>query len=134
MQPCWGAAAASHNGLCVWCGKLPSMLAWGPKASREQSRGVDPLCCAVLPQALRRVVPGRAVDRGLQRTLWQQLQDAASAILCGGLAGMAMWVTVLPIDVAKTRVQTAWPGAPNDVGMLRQLRLLYAEGAPALPH
>ncbi|GAB4822826.1 hypothetical protein N2152v2_009872 [Parachlorella kessleri] len=79
-------------------------------------------------EMLRRVVPGRPVDRRIPRSLWQQLQDAASAIMCGGLAGMAMWATVLPIDVAKTRIQTAWPGTPLDVGVARQLQLLYAEG------
>lgn len=41
---------------------------------------------------------------------------------------MAMWVAILPIDVAKTRIQTAHPGSPHDVGVLRQLRLLHAEG------
>lgn len=41
---------------------------------------------------------------------------------------MAMWATVLPIDVAKTRIQTAYPGSAFDVGMMRQLRLLYLEG------
>ena len=80
-------------------------------------------------ELLRRVVPGRQEDRGAQRTLWEQAQDAASAILCGGLAGMAMWAAVLPLDVAKTRVQTAYPGSPADVGLLRQLRRLHAEGA-----
>jgi hypothetical protein len=39
-----------------------------------------------------------------------------------------MWGTVLPLDVAKTRIQTAQPGGPWDTGVLRQLRMLWREG------
>lgn len=31
-----------------------------------------------------------------------------------------MWALVLPIDVAKTRLQTASPGSPWDVGLMQQ--------------
>lgn len=79
------------------------------------------------------MIPGRAVDRSQPRGLRQHLQDAASAILCGGLAGMVMWASVLPIDVAKTRVQTAYKGSPDDGGLLRQLRRVYAEGEHGAP-
>jgi hypothetical protein len=34
-----------------------------------------------------------------------------------------MWTTVLPLDVAKTRIQTQ-PGTPWDTGVLMQLSLL----------
>lgn len=37
------------------------------------------------------------------------MKDSASAIGCGGLAGTIMWSAVLPLDVAKTRIQTAYP-------------------------
>ncbi|KAI2635593.1 solute carrier family 25 member 45 [Hypomontagnella submonticulosa] len=33
-------------------------------------------------------------------------QDAAKVLLCGGLAGVVTWVSVFPLDVIKTRVQT----------------------------
>lgn len=33
-------------------------------------------------------------------------QEAAKVLLCGGLAGIATWVSVFPLDVIKTRVQT----------------------------
>lgn len=56
------------------------------------------------------------------------LGDAASSIVCGGLAGTVMWAAVLPIDVAKTRIQTATPGTPRDVGVLRNLAMMYGEG------
>lgn len=56
------------------------------------------------------------------------LADAASAVVCGGLAGMVMWAAVLPLDVAKTRIQTAHPGSYADVGVLRQLHMVYREG------
>jgi len=35
---------------------------------------------------------------------------------------------VLPLDVAKTRRQTAGPGSLYDVGMARNLQLLHREG------
>lgn len=41
---------------------------------------------------------------------------------------MIMWAIVLPLDTAKTRIQTAYPGSPYDVGVLRQLRLIHREG------
>ena len=43
------------------------------------------------------------------------------------------WATVLPIDAAKTRLQTATPGSPRDVGMIRNLRMMYREGAHSNP-
>lgn len=43
-----------------------------------------------------------------------------------------MWATVLPIDVAKTRIQMATPGSPRDVGILRNLTMLHREGMPSL--
>ncbi|KAL9092238.1 MAG: hypothetical protein Q9159_000998 [Coniocarpon cinnabarinum] len=39
--------------------------------------------------------------RGSQRT-----QDATRVLLCGGLAGVATWISIFPLDVIKTRVQT----------------------------
>lgn len=61
-------------------------------------------------------------------TAWQSLKDAASAITAGAVAGMVMWAVVLPLDVAKTRIQTAWPGSQHDVGMSKNLIALYKEG------
>ncbi|KAH7029348.1 mitochondrial carrier domain-containing protein [Microdochium trichocladiopsis] len=37
-------------------------------------------------------------------TRWTQ--DAVKVLLCGGLAGVVTWVSVFPLDVIKTRVQT----------------------------
>lgn len=50
------------------------------------------------------------------------LADASSSIACGGAAGVVMWAAVLPIDVAKTRLQTATPGSAWDVGIAAHLR------------
>ncbi|KAM0717959.1 hypothetical protein Q7P37_006291 [Cladosporium fusiforme] len=33
-------------------------------------------------------------------------QEALSVLLCGGLAGVATWVSIFPLDVIKTRLQT----------------------------
>jgi hypothetical protein len=41
---------------------------------------------------------------------------------------MGMWACVLPLDVAKTRLQTAGPGSPWDVGVSRHLVMLWQEG------
>jgi hypothetical protein len=41
---------------------------------------------------------------------------------------LQMWTTVLPLDVAKTRIQTAQPGTSWDTGVLRQLSMLWREG------
>ncbi|KAI3423946.1 hypothetical protein D9Q98_009780 [Chlorella vulgaris] len=62
------------------------------------------------------------------RGLLAALADATSAVVCGGLAGMIMWAAILPLDVAKTRIQTAYPGSYQDVGVLRQLRMVHREG------
>ncbi len=78
--------------------------------------------------ALRSLLPGKVDDPMLPRTAADQMADAASAVTCGGLAGMVMWLAVLPIDSAKTNKQTASPGSFHDVGLLRQLKLLYRRG------
>ncbi|KAL4424570.1 hypothetical protein ABPG77_009154 [Micractinium sp. CCAP 211/92] len=84
-------------------------------------------------QLLRRWLPGRApgpshAETPQPRGLLAALADATSAVVCGGLAGMVMWVVVLPLDTAKTRIQTAYPGSAADVGVLRQLSTLRREG------
>ena len=47
-------------------------------------------------------------------------QDAAKVLVCGGIAGIATWASIFPLDVIKTRVQTQ-AFAPS------------AETAPLLP-
>jgi len=55
-------------------------------------------------------------------------------VVCGGVvrgglrAGGGGRALVLPLDVAKTRRQTAGPGSLYDVGMARNLQLLHREG------
>ncbi|KAG2426438.1 hypothetical protein HYH02_014796 [Chlamydomonas schloesseri] len=56
------------------------------------------------------------------------VSEAVTAVLSGGVAGTLMWALVLPIDVAKTRLQAASPGTPWDVGLLRQWAMLWREG------
>ena len=77
---------------------------------------------------LRKILPGKRANGSHPSSLGQALRDATSAITCGAAAGMCMWAVVLPLDVAKTRIQTAWPGSREDVGILQQLRTLYREG------
>eukprot|EP01026_Neomeris_dumetosa_P064237 TRINITY_DN61100_c0_g1_i1.p2 TRINITY_DN61100_c0_g1~~TRINITY_DN61100_c0_g1_i1.p2 ORF type:complete len:132 (-),score=12.39 TRINITY_DN61100_c0_g1_i1:109-504(-) len=54
--------------------------------------------------------------------------EGCSTIISGGLAGCVMWFAVLPIDAAKTRIQTAFPGSLYDQGILDQMRTLYCQG------
>ncbi|CAL8469238.1 g8779 [Coccomyxa elongata] len=83
-------------------------------------------------ELLRRVIPGRPPSTAPSgEGFLAILGDAASSIVCGGLAGTVMWATVLPIDVAKTRIQTATPGSPRDVSILRNLTMLHREGGAA---
>ena len=39
---------------------------------------------------------------------------------------------MLPIDAAKTRLQTATPGSPRDVGIVQNIRMMYREGEALL--
>ncbi|KAG2425233.1 hypothetical protein HXX76_013818 [Chlamydomonas incerta] len=78
-------------------------------------------------EAARRFL-GRTSDAPGVTTGGVGLPEAITAVLCGGAAGTLMWALVLPIDVAKTRLQTASPGSPWDVGLLRQWAMLWREG------
>lgn len=63
----------------------------------------------MLLQTLRRSFPGKTAPDNPNPSLWELAKDSASAVGCGGLAGTIMWSAVLPLDVAKTRIQTAYP-------------------------
>lgn len=63
-------------------------------------------------------------DNGAERQF--VLQEAVAAVACGGAAGSAFWVTMLPVDYAKTRYQIAHPGDADDVSLLRLMRRQYA--------
>ncbi|MEW5296884.1 MAG: hypothetical protein WDW36_000131 [Sanguina aurantia] len=65
---------------------------------------------------------------GMSLLPWELVYDAAASIMAGGIAGMAMWLLILPVDVAKTRIQTAVPGSAWDVGVLSHLRMLRTQG------
>ncbi|EFJ41041.1 mitochondrial substrate carrier [Volvox carteri f. nagariensis] len=54
--------------------------------------------------------------------------EAAIAVFCGGAAGTLMWAAVLPIDVAKTRLQTSTPGSKWDVSLRTHWLMLWREG------
>lgn len=79
-------------------------------------------------EALRRTLPGRPRRDQEHISLLEVVEDATSAVVCGGIAGTTMWAAVLPLDVAKTRIQTAQPGSAWDVGILRHLHMLTKEG------
>ncbi|KAL3133207.1 hypothetical protein ABBQ38_007095 [Trebouxia sp. C0009 RCD-2024] len=79
-------------------------------------------------ETLRRSFPGKAAPDNPNPSLWELAKDSASAVGCGGLAGTIMWSAVLPLDVAKTRIQTAYPGSVNDIGIWQNLQLMYWQG------
>lgn len=64
---------------------------------------------AGVSQALRRTFPGKEAPDNPEPGILAILKDSASAVTCGGLAGMFMWACILPLDVAKTRIQVASP-------------------------
>ena len=49
-------------------------------------------------------------------------QEALASVVCGGLAGSAVWLAMLPVDLAKTRYQIARAGDVDDVGVWRLIR------------
>jgi len=55
------------------------------------------------------------------------LTKAATAITCGGIAGVITWFTILPFDVVKTLHQCARPGASHDASPFVLLRRVVAE-------
>uniref|UniRef100_A0A1D1ZPJ2 Uncharacterized protein n=1 Tax=Auxenochlorella protothecoides TaxID=3075 RepID=A0A1D1ZPJ2_AUXPR len=61
-------------------------------------------------------------------TLLQRLANASSMVLAGGAAGTVMWALVLPMDVAKTRMQVALPGSRRNLSLPATLRALRREG------
>lgn len=79
-------------------------------------------------ETLRRTFPGKAAPENPNPSLWEVMKDSASAVGCGGLAGTIMWSCVLPLDVAKTRIQTAYPGSIHDKGILHNLQMMYQQG------
>ncbi|GFR45843.1 hypothetical protein Agub_g7209 [Astrephomene gubernaculifera] len=87
-------------------------------------------------EALRRNLPdssgpphgSSSGSGGAARPERHWLEEAAFAIFCGGAAGTLMWAVVLPIDVAKTRLQTAQPGSEWDVGLRKHWAMLWREG------
>ena len=69
------------------------------------------------------------------------LQRFGGTIVCGGLAGVAMWCACLPIDNLKTQIQTIRPGSAADLSLVGHLRRvvrlrgvagLYAGLAPTI--
>ena len=63
-------------------------------------------------------------DQNNQKSWFSSLaaQEALASVVCGGLAGSAFWLAMLPIDLAKTRYQIAHPGDVDDVGVWRLIR------------
>lgn len=83
-------------------------------------------------EMLRRQFPGRVPidgpDQHHQGTgLAAIIAESSGVIVAGGLSGMCMWAAVLPVDVAKSRMQVAQPGGKYDQSLMRNLAMLYGE-------
>ncbi|KXH60508.1 hypothetical protein CSAL01_10076 [Colletotrichum salicis] len=63
---------------------------------------------------------------GVQETNLKE--EAAKVLLCGGLAGIVTWVSIFPLDVIKTRVQTQAFQAPSLSQSPERSPLLAAQG------
>lgn len=62
----------------------------------------------------------RTMDLSKDQGSWSESgQEAAKVLLCGGIAGVVTWLSVFPLDVIKTRIQTqamASSGSPEVTG------------------
>ncbi|KAG9237840.1 putative mitochondrial carnitine/acylcarnitine carrier protein [Amylocarpus encephaloides] len=47
-----------------------------------------------------------------------RVQESAKVLLCGGIAGVATWASIFPLDVIKTRVQTQVLGPSSESALL----------------
>ena len=87
-------------------------------------------------QTLLRSVAAAAANPGpgMCATTWAPLKPLGGSkphqhsMLCSIQRHLPPGLQVLPLDVAKTRRQTAGPGSRYDVGTARNLALLWAEG------
>lgn len=99
-----------------------------------------------LPSTAMREIPGNSIYftsyEALQRTFGVRrgalgprseqtaadlARDIGLTVLCGGTAGMLMWLCVLPIDICKSRVQVARAGDADDRGALWHCRRVIQE-------
>jgi Mitochondrial carrier protein len=108
---------------------------------RPQCR--EPRCCA-----LASLATARSAGLAQQRitTLYEAIKDRCAMqgvakdklgmlplVVAGGLGGMACWITVYPVDVIKSKLQTQAASAPMYKGLWDCGRQLYrAGGAGAL--
>lgn len=64
----------------------------------------------------------------ISETWATHLQNLATMIIAGGIAGCTMWAIVLPIDGAKSRIQTAYRGSVRDIGLTQTLHQMWCSG------
>lgn len=110
---------------CAQADDPPSQV-WAQAGLRGFARG--------LGGTLAREVPGNALFFASYEALQRSATSAGlgesslAAPLCGGMAGVAYWLVVLPLDTAKTRIQVLSPGQPcAELGLLGTLREEYRQ-------
>ncbi|KAG1661639.1 hypothetical protein FOA52_007520 [Chlamydomonas sp. UWO 241] len=134
------AGAVREASIAIISGSLAGCAMWAlvlPVTLVLPHRNHHPLLyCLVLPPQVAGAVREASIaifSGGLAGcAMWAlvagAVREASIAIFSGGLAGCAMWALVLPIDVAKTRLQIAAPGDAWDVSVRRHLGMLWREG------
>ena len=55
-------------------------------------------------------------------------REFLGTVMSGGIAGCAMWATVLPVDAAKTRIQAEFKGGRHDAPLTAVMRAMWREG------
>lgn len=78
-------------------------------------------------RAPRDVEPAAAAAAEGQRTA-AAVREFLGTVASGGIAGCAMWATVLPVDAAKTRIQAEFKGGRHDAPLATVMRVMWREG------
>ncbi|KAI1332205.1 mitochondrial carrier domain-containing protein [Xylariaceae sp. FL0255] len=67
------------------------------------------------------------------KNLGSRSRETINTLLCGGIAGVATWASIFPLDVIKTRVQgQVFDGSQKKKGAREIARETYKEGGPRI--
>jgi hypothetical protein len=115
---------------CTCASSMHECHAHGTKSVAVKSESFDTgaeTCIHALSSPDGNTSMGDAISRP-EKDIGDTLHRFAATVAAGGIAGVAMWGTVLPIDSAKTRIQAARPGDKYDVRLLQALKIAWLEG------
>ena len=110
------------TGGCI--AATPRSGSWSAHCPRHLLR-----CCLAVHLAL--VLSGVVLLPAAAGTCLPSAQPAPIPAVSTASTPFHALSAVLPIDVAKTRIQTAFPGSVNNVGILQNMRLMWQTGDAA---